>query len=167
MVPVHNAPELVRRCIDSMLAHVGEQLGALVVVDDASAAETVAMLASLPHPKLRVVRTEEDLGFSEDTDLSRRMLRTGSWLGVHPDTALHHETHGSFWLRPARRPVLEANRLLGHERWPAARRLRKKRRDPFMRFPELWLSADAPRFSASMPRAVARSAAIETRLWES
>ena len=41
---------------------------------------------------------------------------------MHPDTALHHESHGSFALRPERRAVLEANRLRYHERWPGARR---------------------------------------------
>ncbi len=326
MVPVHNAPELVRRCIDSVLAHVGEQLGEIVVVDDASGAETVAMLGSLRHPKLRVVRTDENLGYGgsvnlgiascraplvlqlnsdiearsdflaplvaalaadpklaalnpagntyrrydlaryakraacvvtshlsgyaflirrsvfdaaggfdpafglgyfEDTDLSRRILRTGCWLGVHPDAVLHHESHGSFSLRPERRAVLEANRLRYHARWPAARRqvllatgaargsalprplvdeawgvldggggiwwvapesprellalgmrgdrmgllrgprrMRRQRDDPFKRFTELWVCGDAPRLPASMLRAAARGAAIETRLWE-
>lgn len=326
MVPVHNAPELVRRCLESVLAYVGEQLGELVIVDDASDATTQQLLASLANPKLRVVRSDRNLGYGgsvnlgvascraplvlqlnsdvearsdflaplvaalaadptlaalspagntyrrydlaryakrgacvvtnhlsgyaflirrsvfdavggfdpvfglgyfEDTDLSRRILRTGCWLGVHPDTALYHESHGSFSLRPERRAVLEANRLRYHERWPAARRqvllatrtergselpqslvdeawgvldgggniwwvspesprellalgmrgdrmgvlrgarrLRKQRRDPFKRFTELWVSCDAPRLPASMLRAAARSAAIETRLWE-
>ena len=221
VVPVHNAPELVRRCLESVLAHVGHRLGELVVVDDASDAPTAALLASLADPKLRVVRSERNLGYGgsvnlgvascraplvlqlnsdvearddflapllaalaadpklaalnpagntyrrydlshyarragcvvtnhlsgyaflvrrsvfeavggfdpefglgyfEDTDLSRRILRAGHWLGVHPDTDLHHESHGSFSLRPERRAVLEANRLRYHERWPGARR---------------------------------------------
>jgi GT2 family glycosyltransferase len=221
VVPVHNAPELVRRSLESVLAQVGHRLGELVVVDDASDAPTVALLASLADPKLRVVRSERNLGYGgsvnlgvascraplvlqlnsdvearddflapllaalaanpklaalnpagntyrrydlsryarrggcvvtnhlsgyaflvrrsvfeavggfdpefglgyfEDTDLSRRILRAGHWLGVHPDTALHHESHGSFSLRPERRAVLEANRLRYHERWPGARR---------------------------------------------
>jgi GT2 family glycosyltransferase len=325
-VPVHNAPELVQRCIESVLAQVGDQLGEVVVVDDASDAATQALLAKLAHPKLRVLRSDANLGYGgavnlgvascraplvlqlnsdveaqsdfvsplvaalaadpslaavnpagntyrryhldryakrgacvvtnhlsgyaflirrsvfeavggfdplfglgyfEDTDLSRRILRTGAWLGVHPDTALHHESHGSFALRPERRAILEANRLRYHERWPAARRqvllatrsergsglpaslvdeawgvldggggiwwvspepprellalgmrgdrmgvlrgarrLRKLRSDSFKRFTELWLSADVPRIAGSMLRAAARSAEIETRLWE-
>jgi GT2 family glycosyltransferase len=218
---VHNAPALVRRCLESVLAQIGERLGELVVVDDASDAETVAMLASLPHPKLRVVRSETNLGYGgsvnlgvascraplvlqlnsdvaahddflapmlaalaadprlaalnpagntyrrypleryalrsgcvvsnqlsgyaflirrsvfdavggfdpafglgyfEDTDLTRRILAAGHWIGVHPRAELHHESHGSFSLRPERRAVLEANRIRYHERWPAARR---------------------------------------------
>jgi len=326
VVPVHNAPELVQRCIESVFAQIGDRLGELVVVDDASDVTTQALLARIAHPKLRVVRSDANLGYGgsvnlgvascraplvlqlnsdveagsdflaplvaalaadpklaalnpagntyrrydlaryakrgtcvvtnhlsgyaflirrsvfdavggfdpafglgyfEDTDLSRRILRTGCWLGVHPDTVLHHESHGSFSLRPERRAVLEANRLRYHERWPAARRqvllatrtargselprslvdeawgvldgggsiwwvspesprellalgmrgdrmgvlrgarrLRKQRADPFKRFTQLWLSADVPPIPASMLRAAARSAAIETRLWE-
>lgn len=157
VVPVHNAPALARRCIESVLAHIGAGLGELVVVDDASDAETQQLLVSLAHPRLRVVRSERNLGYGgavnlglaqcraplvlqlnsdvetrddflaplgaaiptnhlsgyaflirrsvfdavggfdpaygrgyfEDTDLSRRILRTGAWLGVHPDTDLH------------------------------------------------------------------------------
>jgi GT2 family glycosyltransferase len=221
VVPVHNAPELVRRCLESVLAHAGDRLGELVVVDDASDAPTVALLAELSHPKLRVVRSEKNLGYGgsvnlgvascraplvlqlnsdvaarddflaplvaalatdpqlaalnpagntyerhdldryalrsgcvvsnllsgyaflirrsvfeavggfdpafglgyfEDTDLTRRILAAGSWVGVHPGSALHHESHGSFALRPERRAVLEANRVRYHERWTGARR---------------------------------------------
>jgi GT2 family glycosyltransferase len=221
VVPVHNAPELVRRCIESVLAHVGHRLGALVAVDDASDAPTASLLASLAHPKLRVVCTERNLGYGgavnlgfshcsaplvlqlnsdvearddflspliaaldadstlaglnpggnsyrrydlsryakragcvasnhlagyaflirrsvfealhgfdprfgrgyfEDNDLTRRILRAGHWVGVHPGTALFHESHGSFSERPERQALLAANRVVYHELWPGARR---------------------------------------------
>jgi GT2 family glycosyltransferase len=221
VVPVHNAPELVRRCIESVLTHVGDRLGRLVAVDDASDAPTVALLASLDHPKLRVVRADRNLGYGgavnlgvancqaplvlqlnsdvearedflsplvtalgadpklaglnpggnsyrrydlsrytrragcvvtnhlagyaflirravfedlngfdpmfgrgyfEDSDLTRRILRAGHWVGMHPDTVLHHESHGSFSKRPERRALLETNRVVYHQRWPEARR---------------------------------------------
>lgn len=219
-MPVHNAPEVVRRCIESVLAHVGHLLGTLVAVDDASDAPTVALLASLDHPKLRVVRTDRNLGYGgavnlgvascraplvlqlnsdvaasddflsplvaaldadprlaglnpggvsyrrydlaryakrsdcvvsnhlagyaflirravfeslggfdpkfglgyfEDSDLTRRILQAGHWVGVHPGTALHHESHGSFSARPERVALYENNRVHYYERWPAAR----------------------------------------------
>ncbi len=218
---MHNAPELVRRCIESVLTHVGDRLGRLVAVDDASDAPTVALLAALDHPKLRVVRTDRNLGYGgavnlgvancqaplvlqlnsdvearedflsplvaaldadpklaglnpggnsyrrydlsrytrragcvvtnhlagyaflirrsvfedlkgfdpmfgrgyfEDSDLTRRILRAGHWVGMHPDTVLHHESHGSFSKRPERRALLETNRVVYHQRWPEARR---------------------------------------------
>jgi GT2 family glycosyltransferase len=221
VVPVYNAAPLVRRCIETALAHIGDRLGELVAVDDASDAETVAMLASLHHPKLRVVRNEQNIGYGgsvnrgifscrapyvlqlnsdiaahddflaplidaldtdpklagvspagntydrygldnyarrsgcvvtnhlsgyaflirrsvfeglggfdplygrgyfEDTDLSRRILRAGHWLGVHPGATLHHESHGTFSARTERRAWLDTNRLHYHARWPSARR---------------------------------------------
>jgi GT2 family glycosyltransferase len=221
VVPVHNAQQAVQRCIESVLAQIGDQLGELVIVDDASNAETVAMLASLRHPKLRILRNEKNIGFGgavnrgvascraplvlqlnsditaeedflsplvaaldadptlaalspagntyrrygleryarrsgcvvtnhlsgyaflirrsvfealggfdgifgrgyfEDTDLSRRILRAGHWMGVHPGATLHHESHGSFSVRAERRAWIEANRVRYHERWPSAHR---------------------------------------------
>jgi GT2 family glycosyltransferase len=221
VVPVYNAAPLVRRCIETALEHIGDRLGELVAVDDASDAETVAMLASLRHPKLRVLRNEQNIGYGgsvnrgifscrapyvlqlnsdiaahddflgplvaaldadpalaalspagntydryllenyarrsglvvsnhlsgyaflirrsvfealngfdplygrgyfEDTDLSRRILVAGHWLGVHPDVSLHHESHGTFSVREERRSWLDANRLKYHARWPDARR---------------------------------------------
>jgi GT2 family glycosyltransferase len=246
VVPVHNAPELVRRCIESVLAQVGHRLGALVAVDDASDAPTVALLASLSHPKLRVVRTERNLGYGgavnlgvarssaplvlqlnsdiearddflspliaalesdpalaglnpggnsyrrydlpryakragcvvsnhlagyaflirrrvfealggfdprfgrgyfEDSDLTRRILRAGHWVGVHPDTALHHESHGSFSDRPERSALLEANRVVYHELWPGARR-------------NVLIASRAMRASELPPRLVERAWAV-------
>ena len=71
VVPVHNAPELVRRSLESVLAHVGHRLSELVVVDDASDAPTVALLASLADPKLHVVRSERNLGYGGSVNLPK------------------------------------------------------------------------------------------------
>jgi GT2 family glycosyltransferase len=246
VVPVHNAPELVRRCIESVLAHVGHRLGTLVAVDDASDAPTVALLASLDHPKLRVLRTDRNLGYGgavnlgvanchaplvlqlnsdvearedflsplvaaleadpklaglnpggnsyrrydlpryakragcvvtnhlagyaflirrsvfealggfdpafgrgyfEDSDLTRRILRAGHWVGMHPVTSLHHESHGSFSKQPERRALLEANRLLYHQRWPDARR-------------NVLIASRATRASELPPRMIERAWAV-------
>ena len=220
VVPVHNAPQLVRRCIESVLAHVGHRLGTLVAVDDASDAPTSELLRSIVHPQLRIVRTDRNLGYGgavnlgvascraplvlqlnsdveasddflsplvaalaadpklaglnpggntyrrydparyvkrggclvtnhldgyaflirravfeeldgfdpkfgrgyfEDSDLTRRILRAGHWVGVHPGTALHHLSHGSFSSPAERVALLERNRVHYLERWPAAR----------------------------------------------
>jgi GT2 family glycosyltransferase len=220
VVPVHNAPELVRRGIESVLAHVGQRLGVLVAVDDASEPPTVELLKSLSHPKLRVVRSDRNLGYGgavnlgvascsaplvlqlnsdvlarddflspliraldedphlagvnpggntyqrydldryarrgrciasnhlggqaflvrrsvftelrgfdavfergyyEDSDFTRRVIRAGHWVGVHPDTSLFHQSHGSFSSRSEREALLERNRAHYFERWPEAR----------------------------------------------
>jgi GT2 family glycosyltransferase len=51
------------------------------------------------------------LGFYEDLDLSRRLLAKDWWIGIRPDTDLHHEVHGSFRNLPRFREILEENRV--------------------------------------------------------
>jgi GT2 family glycosyltransferase len=61
-------------------------------------------------------------GYSEDTDLSRRLTRRGWRLGVHPEARLFHASHGSFGRSPAVKALIWRNRLAYHARYPAARR---------------------------------------------
>ncbi len=61
-------------------------------------------------------------GYFEDSDLTRRILPAEHWVGVHPGTSLHHESHASFAKRPERLALFEANRIAYHELWPDARR---------------------------------------------
>ena len=42
VIPVHNAPELTRRCIESLLAHASPRIGTVYVQDDASDVECPA-----------------------------------------------------------------------------------------------------------------------------
>jgi GT2 family glycosyltransferase len=61
-------------------------------------------------------------GYSEDTDLSRRLTRRGWRLGVHPEARLFHVNRGSFGRSPAVQALIWNNRLAYHARYPAARR---------------------------------------------
>lgn len=221
VIPVYDAAELTRRCIDSLYAFCSESIASVCAYDDASGDETRSMLDSLRHPGLVVhhaarnegygrsvnagmARTRSDLvlvlnsdveanedfvapliealraesrlaavvpagntfenydlsryatrggcvvsynlrayaflvrraafeeaggfdpafgaGYYEDTDLSRKLLRRGWWLGVHPRTRLWHHGHGSFGRGDAFRELLRRNRAVYLERYPEARR---------------------------------------------
>jgi GT2 family glycosyltransferase len=221
VIPVYNAPELTRRCIASLYRCIGPRLGQVLVHDNASGAETRAMLDALDYPGLSVhhaahnsgfgggvnqpfaltktelvlvlnsdVAADGDfltplvaalrgdptlvavtpagntfggydlrryvlrsgcvvthnlygyaflirrdaflavggfdpafgLGFFEDTDLSRKLIRTGYWLGIHPGSSLHHEIHGSFEAVPSFRDGIGANREIYLARYPGALR---------------------------------------------
>jgi GT2 family glycosyltransferase len=62
------------------------------------------------------------LGFYEDLDLSRRLLAKNWWIGIRPDTDLHHEVHGSFRDLPRFREILGENRVRYLDRHPGAQR---------------------------------------------
>jgi GT2 family glycosyltransferase len=76
VIPVHNAAELTRRCIESLLAHAGARLGRVQVQDDASDAPTARMLDSLVDPRLAVHHESRNTGFGEA--VNRAFARTSS-----------------------------------------------------------------------------------------
>jgi len=62
------------------------------------------------------------LGYYEDSDLSRKLVRRGYELAVHSKSQLHHEVHGSFEMVESTRALMAKNRGLYFERYPEARR---------------------------------------------
>lgn len=63
VIPVYNAPELTRRCIDSVVAYLGKSIQCIYVQNDASDDETREMLDSLSYEQLRVYHASRNLGF--------------------------------------------------------------------------------------------------------
>ena len=53
VMPVYNAPELTRRAIDSLYAHLGERIAELVAWDDCSAEPTRAMARTRSYSSRR------------------------------------------------------------------------------------------------------------------
>jgi GT2 family glycosyltransferase len=221
VIPVYNAPDLTRRCIESVYEHVADRIGEVHVHDDASDRPTADMLDALRWPGLRVhhaarnagfgtsvnqaiARTRSPLvlvlnsdtealddflsplcaamasdsrlaavipagntfagydlsryerrsgcvithslsgyaflvrrrsfdevggfdtafgrGYYEDTDLSRRWIARGWWIGIHPGAQLHHVDHGSFREVDDFRGLLAENRARYIERHEGAAR---------------------------------------------
>jgi len=220
-IPVYNAPELTRRCIESLYRHASARIGHVHVYDNASGQETRDMLDGLRLPKLiihhapqntgfgdavnrAVERTRSELvlvlnsdveassdfvspllaalrqdaklavvtpagntfggydlrryalrsecvvthnlyayaflvrraafdavgrfdpafglGYFEDSDLSRKLLRAGWWIGIHPESNLYHAIHGSFGKGAAVSELMGRNRELYGQRYPEAMR---------------------------------------------
>jgi GT2 family glycosyltransferase len=63
VIPVYNAPDLTRRCIDSVVAHLGRSIRYIYVQDDASGAETREMLDQLSYDRVRVHHSVKNQGF--------------------------------------------------------------------------------------------------------
>jgi len=76
VIPVYNACELTRRCIESLYTHAASHLGRVLVHDNASEPETRDMLDSLDFPGLEVVHAEQNTGFGDA--VNRTLARTGT-----------------------------------------------------------------------------------------
>jgi GT2 family glycosyltransferase len=63
VIPVYNAPELTRKCIDSLYRHVEHRIGSVLVHDNASDEPTARMLDALSHPRLDVYHAPANTGF--------------------------------------------------------------------------------------------------------
>ncbi|KXK49665.1 MULTISPECIES: glycosyltransferase family 2 protein [Nitrosomonas] len=63
IIPVYNAPVLTRRCIDSVVTHLGESIHRVLIQDDASDNETRVMLDHLPYSCVEVFHAEKNQGF--------------------------------------------------------------------------------------------------------
>lgn len=63
VIPVYNAPDLTRRCIDSIVAHLNQSIRHIIVQDDASDQETREMLDNLPYDCVDVYHAEKNQSF--------------------------------------------------------------------------------------------------------
>jgi len=92
VIPVYNAPELTKRCIDSVVRHLGQSIGAIYIQDDASAIETRAMLDSLHHEKIHVHHADRNQGFGKSVNDAVVRSKADLVLVLNSDT----EIHGNF-----------------------------------------------------------------------
>lgn len=95
VVPVYNAPDDVRACVDSVLAHLRPDVR-LVLIDDASPdpriGEYFAELEARAHPQVVLLRNDENLGFTGTANRGMALSRADVIL-LNSDTLV---THG--WL---------------------------------------------------------------------
>lgn len=63
VIPVYNAPELTRRCIDSVVYCLSPSIRDIHIQDDASDAETRQMLDQLPYDHIHVHHAAKNQGF--------------------------------------------------------------------------------------------------------
>ena len=68
VIPVYNSAELTKRCIDSVIAYLGSSIRTIHIQDDASGAETHAMLDNLSYPQLHVYHAPENQGYGKSVN---------------------------------------------------------------------------------------------------
>lgn len=68
VVPVYNAAVLTRRCIDSIVASLGQSIRYIYIQDDASDDETREMLDRLPYKGVHVYHAPQNQGFGRSVN---------------------------------------------------------------------------------------------------
>lgn len=81
VIPVYNACDLTRRCLESLFECRGASLGRIYVHDNASDSETARMLDSLRDPRLEVHHAASNTGFGDAVNQGIRRVRS-EWILV-------------------------------------------------------------------------------------
>jgi len=68
VIPVYNAPELTRRCIDSVITHLSPSIRTIHIQNDASGEETRSMLDHLPYPSVQVFHAPVNQGYGKSVN---------------------------------------------------------------------------------------------------
>jgi len=102
VIPVFNAVDDLRRCVDSVLAHTGKKKYRLVLIDDASTAPGIAVyfgeLARRDDAPLTLLRNAQNLGFVATANRGMTLSPERDVLLLNSDTIV---TAG--WLEKMRR----------------------------------------------------------------
>ncbi len=101
VVPVFNAPELVARCVDSLLAHTCGK-ARLILIDDASSDPAIAPLLErhARRPGVTVLRNAHNLGFTATANRGIAAAGQADVVLLNADTQV-----GANWLQGLRRAV--------------------------------------------------------------
>ncbi len=94
LIPVYNAPELVRACIDSLYAHAEPWIHETLIEDDGSGDETARMLDELRHPRIRVHHAPRNRGFPTNVNEGMGRASTPFVLVLNSDTEAHADFIG-------------------------------------------------------------------------
>ncbi|MBA4142265.1 MAG: glycosyltransferase family 2 protein [Nitrosospira sp.] len=88
VIPVYNAPELTRRCIDSVFTALGSSVCHIYIQDDASAAPTRLMLDRLPYQRIHVHHARKNQGFGASVNEAVSRSDAAYVLVLNSDTAV-------------------------------------------------------------------------------
>jgi len=136
VVPVYNAPEDVRACVSSVLAHLRPDVR-VVLIDDASTdpaiGEYFAELERLAHPQVVLLRNERNLGFTGTANRGMQQSRadvvllnsdtivTQGWLDALLHCAATDATIGTITPFSNNAEICSYPRFCEDNAWPAGR----------------------------------------------
>ncbi len=133
VIPVYNAPDDVRACLDSVLAHLRPDVR-VVMIDDASPdpriAEVFARVAARAHPQVELLRNDVNRGFTGTANRGMHLSRadvvllnsdtivTAGWLDAIMHCAATDPTIGTITPFSNNAEILSFPRFCENNRWP-------------------------------------------------
>ncbi|WP_244070968.1 glycosyltransferase family 2 protein [Nitrosomonas sp. PY1] len=88
VIPVYNSPDIVKRCIDSVIAHLGQSIHKVWIQDDASNMETREMLDRLTYAQVHVHHAVKNLGYGQSVNEAVARSDADLVLVLNSDTEL-------------------------------------------------------------------------------
>ncbi len=89
VIPVYNAPELTKRCIDSVVTHIGQNVRQISIHDDASNDCTHTMLDNLQYDQIHVYHAPENQGFGQSVNAAIARSDADFVLVLNSDTEIY------------------------------------------------------------------------------
>lgn len=105
-IPVYNAPELTRRCIDSVVACLGRSIEHIYIQDDASGTETRQMLDHLPDEHIHVHHAPKNQGFGASVNEAINRSHASCVLVLNSDVEVSEDFLPSMYAALAADPQL-------------------------------------------------------------
>ena len=87
----YNVQFFLRQCLNSIFKSAGEKKLEVIVVDNASVDNSIAMLAE-DFPQVNVIQNEKNFGFSAANNQAIRLIKGKYTLILNPDTLLSEDT---------------------------------------------------------------------------
>jgi N-acetylglucosaminyl-diphospho-decaprenol L-rhamnosyltransferase len=89
VIPVYNSPELTKRCINSVVTHIGQGIRRINIHDDASNAQTRMMLDNLQHDQIHVYHAPKNQGFGQSVNTAIARSDADFVLVLNSDTEVY------------------------------------------------------------------------------
>jgi len=89
VIPVYNAPELTKRCINSVVTHIGQEIRQINIYDDASNDQTRVMLDNLQHNQVHVYHAPQNQGFGQSVNKAIARSDADFVLVLNSDTEVY------------------------------------------------------------------------------
>ena len=89
VIPVYNAPDVTKRCIDSVIRYLGQSVQTVWIQDDASNTETREMLDNLDYPQVDIYHAAKNQGYGQSVNEAISRSTADLVFVLNSDTEIH------------------------------------------------------------------------------